>query len=203
MDGDRERVGAMYRAYRAIMSAAKAGKISPQAALQWARRAARGEPVQVLAALSAPPEQVSRQWRVEAAQGDLGQRVLDILMRLVDELSGGAGDSSVDPEFRRLFPPSPPGSYSPPAPPLIYRGEGQGQRGRRPVTSWDGYTMAAAGAGGISDEEADALFPPLNSEQADRRARVIRARSQRVEDMADEELHRLLFGDTTIGEADE
>ena len=196
MGGDRDRVDAMYRAYRVIMGAAHRGAISPASAIRWARQAASGQDVSVLDRLTGPPAEDRRRWMAQAAQGDLAQQVLDVLLRLVDGAGAGVGPS-VDPEFAHLFPPGPDGGYVPPAPPLIYPGEGQGQRARRPVMSWDGYVSAAA-PGEMSDEEADALFPPRTEAEADRR-RV--AAAARVEDLPDEELHRLLFGDLPGGGA--
>jgi hypothetical protein len=187
----------MYAAFRQIMAAARAGTISPEGALRWARRAASGEPVDVLASLSGPaPGPERREWMVVAAQPDLAQQVLDALLRLVDGVGAGSGPS-VDPEFTHLFPPGPGGSYVPPTPPLIYPGEGQGRRDRRPVTSWDGYMMASAAPGEMSDEEADALFPPRTEAEADRRR--VAAAAPLVEDLHDEDLYRLLFGDLPGG----
>jgi hypothetical protein len=93
----------------------------------------------------------------------------------------------------------PPGTFGPSGheeePPrgLLYPGEEQGRRDRSPVSSWDGYVSAAAG--GISDEETARLWPPATIEEAKRRA--VTAARRPVEDLADEELHWLLFGDTT------
>jgi glutathione S-transferase len=83
---------------------------------------------------------------------------------------------------------------------LVYPGEGQGRRDRLRTQSWDGYVSGSAAAAHreLTDEEADVLFPPPTEQEAARRADTtasLRA-ARRSDDLADEELHWLLFGDT-------
>ena len=188
-----------FAAYRTIMAAARRGTISPEAAIRWARWAAGGQDVSVLDQMTGPPWEDRRQWMAAAANSDLAQRVLDILLQLTGGVLPGAqaGD-----EFARLFPPHAPlgppqGAEEYPSQSLIYPGEDQGKRTRR-VTTWDGYLQAGAppGPDEMSDEEADALLPPRTAEESERRARRVEARAAYVEDLSDDELYRLLFGDT-------
>jgi hypothetical protein len=186
-------VAAMWGVYRTIMAAARRGAISPEGALRWARRAASGEPVDVLASLSGPPAEDRRAWMAAAANSDLAQRVLDVLLRLVEQARAAPGD-----EFAGLFPPSAPlgpdlGAQEYRPQPLIYPGEGKGKRNRTPVT-WDGYTQASA-PGEMPDWEADLLLPPRTAEEAVRRAQALDVRAAAVEDLSDEDLYRLLFGE--------
>jgi hypothetical protein len=53
--------------------------------------------------------------------------------------------------------------------------------------------------GEMTDDEADDLWPPATLEEADRRHEALMAKARRVtvEALSDEELHGLLFGDTT------
>jgi hypothetical protein len=110
----------------------------------------------------------------------------DRLVRALDGALAGGGD-----EFGHLFPPHDPLGPAPDMQdqPLVH-GPPDSRGNRRTSRKY-------AAAGEMADEEADSLFAPATSEEADHRARVVRARSERVEDLPDEELHRLLFGDTT------
>jgi hypothetical protein len=55
----------------------------------------------------------------------------------------------------------------------------------------------------MRDEEADTLFPPMTEADAARRldAAADLAAARHVQDLADEDLHVILFGDTTAGES--
>jgi len=216
MDGEADRVGTMYGAYKVIMAAARQGTISPQGALRWARHVVDGRDVAVLASLAGPDRETRRAWMAQAARGDLAQRVLDILMQLVGDGAARQGPKVAE-EFRGLWPPdtfTEPmsetglGHYQLDARPLIHeppdeRGNRRARRGT--VTpNFPAHTAYASSAspsepGEMRDEEADALFPPRTLAEADRRP--VAAAAPYVEDLADEDLHRLLFGDTTGGEA--
>jgi hypothetical protein len=180
----------MYQAYRQIMAAARQGTISPQAALRWAHRAASGKDISVLASLSGPHVEDRRAWMAQAARSDLAQRVLDVLLQLVEQ----AGPQD---EFSRMFPPNAPlgpevGPEYPPQP-VVYPGEDQGKRTRRPVTSWDGYTQASAPE--MSDEEADRLLPPRSAAEYERRQVARDVLASRMAALSDEQLYRELFGE--------
>jgi hypothetical protein len=158
-------VGQSRAAYWLIMAAAWAGKLSPDGAVSWARRAARGESVAVLASLAPAPEESRQVWAAQAVSTDLASRVLSILMQAVGALADGGAD-----EFGALFPPHDPlGGLMPLEDgPLIY--DAPDEQGRRPA-SRSAYAARP-------DPRPFAASPP-------------------VEDLADEDLHRLLFGDTT------
>jgi hypothetical protein len=131
---------------------------------------------------------------------------LGVLLRMADHMGVDPGrGEQVDEELQQAWPP---GTFTSGQPNrgVVYPGEGQSQADRQPV-SWDGYVNAAAAEGGPSvDPEFAHLFPPGSQAEDDRRhaeadryadAHGVQARAyQRVEDMADEELHRLLFGDS-------
>lgn len=124
--------------------------------------------------------------------------------QLIDALDSALGGD----EFAGLFPPTSPLGGEHEAEPdggLVYPGEEQGQPGRRPVTSWDGYVSAATSsrpvlavwessprpAPEMDDEEADLLYPPRTSEEADGRARAVRAAAA---PLSDDELYDRIFG---------
>jgi hypothetical protein len=52
------------------------------------------------------------------------------------------------------------------------------------------YAVAASAGDEMSDEEADLLFPPRTSEEADGRARAVRATAP----LSDDELYGRIFG---------
>jgi hypothetical protein len=106
------RQAAIYEAYRTIMAAARQGTISPRAAQGWARRAANGEDVSVLASLSGPPRDVRLEWMKAAAGGDLSAVVLEELHGYLLAARGPGG--MTDAEADALLPPR--GSALVPAP---------------------------------------------------------------------------------------
>jgi hypothetical protein len=158
-------VDARRAAYWLIMGAAWSGKISPDGAVSWARRASRGESVEVLASLAPAPEGSRQVWAAQAASTDLASRVLSILMLAVGALEDGGAD-----EYGALFPPHDPLGGRMPLEdgPLVY--DAPDEQGRRPAPR-PAYAARP-------DPRPFAASPP-------------------VEDLADEDLHRLLFGDTT------
>jgi hypothetical protein len=176
-------MGEAYESYRQIMAAARRGVISPRSALAWAMRATRGEPVTVLASLSPPDEQTRRDW-IAAAGPDLQARILDVLLRVADQVGVPTGDQ-VDGDLQEAWPP---GTFGPT------------QEGYSPPVSWDGYVSASAGD--LDDAETERLWPPATAGEADRRTlEDVAAGRARVEDWPDEALHELLFGNTTGPEA--
>jgi hypothetical protein len=215
----------VYPQFRRIMAAARQGQISPAGAVWWASQAARGQPVEILEQLTGPPGQIRLNWiKAAAADPGLAERVLEILLRLAGEnvAPPGAGPPDegalTEEEWQRIFPPGP-GA----APPLVYEGEGQGRPDRVPIrqpdTSWDGYVSATRTPPPLSavvrsagrrlpheemtDAEADTLFPPMTEAEAARRVEAAAdlAAARHVQDLADEDLHAILFGDTTAGES--
>ena len=160
------RQAAIYEAYRQIMAAARQGTISPGGALRWARRAANGEGVPVLASLSGPDGETRLAWMKAAAGGDLSAAVLEELHGLGNAayISAARGPGEMtDAEADALLPPR--GSALIPGP-------------------WE-----------MSNEEADGLLPPRTAEEAERRHRAAGVRASRVEDLSDEQLYRFLFGE--------
>ena len=127
----------------------------------------QGEPVGVLASLSGPHPEDRRRWMAVAARSDLAQRVLDILMQVVDHLQV---HEPADDEFAQLFPPS-----APLGPDLGHQ------------EYWSGSLVYDA--------------PDKQGKCPQARPAAAWSPQPPVEDMADEDLHRLLFGDTTGGEA--
>lgn len=110
-----------------ILAAVREGRIGAATAAEW---------------LELRAAEHARQAREVRAHADQGMR--DRVHNAVDSaLSGDAQD-----EYSRLFPPSkplgPPQSAEEHYPgPVIYRGQDQGQRTRRPGASWDGYVTGA------------------------------------------------------------
>jgi hypothetical protein len=92
---------------------------------------------------------------------------------MVDQAVGGSqpGSQQAGDAYNNLFPEHyrratvKPGSRLPgaqeyPPEPVIYPGEGQGRRDRRPVTSWDGYVTGAAEAEDPPGaDDYDRIFP--------------------------------------------
>jgi hypothetical protein len=166
---DAERARRVNAAHTAIMAAARRGAISPQSALRWARRAAAGEDVSIVASLAAPRGVADENRRALAASPTLAAQILDTLTAILDAVTGGQASaaSDVPPEWPSLFPPGTwqqpgtmqgPGHYPAVNKPLVYDGGSQQPR----EVSWDGYTTASG---------------PL------------------PDDYSTEELHRELFGD--------
>jgi hypothetical protein len=180
-----------------IAAAVADGRLSPESALKWARRAARGEDISYISQLASyRPAQISA-----ASQGQLMQQIVDALTALVP---GAADPDDVDPEYLGLFPPQP-GALPQPRQSLYYE---QGNPAAHPVddpsypspdTSWDGYTRASAATGDaeITDDEAFTLFPPRTEaeerKQAATRAAMTQARAAAAG--SDEEPYDRLFGD--------
>lgn len=107
------RQAALYAAYRQIMAAARQGTISPEGALRWARRAAQGEPVDVLAALTGPLAEDRLAWMKAAARPDLAPAVLEVLggyaqaaepVRGVGEMTDAQADRLLPPRGSELVP---------------------------------------------------------------------------------------------------
>jgi hypothetical protein len=123
--------------------------------------------------MTGPPWEIRRQWMAAARQPDLAAQLLDILMALGDRVGISLQPGSQQPgdAYSNLFPEDyrratvKPGSRLPgaqeyPSQPVIYPGESQGQRGRRPVTSWDGYVTGAAEAEDAPGaDDYDRIFP--------------------------------------------
>jgi hypothetical protein len=204
MDSDRDRMSAMYAAYRMIMAAARRGTISPQGAIKWAWWAASGQDVGALDQMTGPLPEDRRQWQVQAARSDLAQRVLDILLQLVDQAGSAAAEPGMEDYHAVFVQPgiaTGPGHYPLNAPGLVYdpadkRGNrrlrpGTGQGSLNPVVPY-ASARSAATPGEMSDEEADLLLPPRTAEEAERRARVVEARAQ-VEDLPDADYDRVFL----------
>jgi hypothetical protein len=65
-------LGRAYQAFKTIMAAARRGAIPPESAVNWARRVARGESVDVLASVSGPTDPRTRwEWMAAAVGPDL------------------------------------------------------------------------------------------------------------------------------------
>jgi len=153
------------KAQRQISEAMAAGRIGPDGARRWARRAARGEDIGLIEQLGSVPSLAEQNKPLMAHSN---QHVLDILTKA---LSGGDGEhDELDGGPDHVYDP-------------------------------DGNDISA----GITDDEADTLFPARTADEADRRQATRRsmaeARAAALAPWDEEDLHRILFGDTT-GPAD-
>ena len=142
-------------------------------------------------------EQTALRW-LEGSVAEARQVQAHATPALRDRVIKALDSADGQDEFAHLFPPSNPlgsGHVEYHSEPLIYSGEQQGQRNRRP--------RAAAAAAPLSDDDLfAALFPPASFEEADARAGAVRAQAGRVADEPDETLHAMLFGNSVIGEPD-
>lgn len=141
--------------YNLILASVRAGKISPARALWWARQAAAGEPIGVLASMTAPPGPRA------AVPARLASQLLDILVTgaPVRAAMTSTGEELTDEEWLRLFGRLP-GHEEEPKTHLVYPGEQQGQPNRQGVT-WDGYIRAAQQVDDLGDDMLYLLlFPP-------------------------------------------
>ena len=212
-------------AHTAILNAGRRGAISPRRALYWAREIAAGRAAPGLVdTLKAPPhEATAARAEFRAAQGDISQQVMDILLQLSESVARLTGDQEDQPpdswNWPAIFP-----QYNQDEgwPPLETEGSMTGGPGghypvTRPAQNWDGYVAgrsaseAAAEArrragqpadpGPISDREADRLFAPRTDAEAQHRAREVAA--GQLLDYDDDELRTLLFGDHTFAPGEE
>ena len=190
---DPARVKRAHATHRLIMTAVAAGSLSPARAAHWARRAARGEDVSVIRNLTPVG------WLAETNRGAVlahsNQQVLDILTSALygpPASSPDDEDEALDPS---LWPPGaigPGGHYEPPRTPLVY------QDGTPVGTTASPYTpYASAPAEPMSDAEADALWPPRSRQEAERRHRAREIAAGRVFDYSTDEIHAMIFGDTS------
>lgn len=69
------------------------------------------------------------------------------------------------------------------------------RRGSQVTAAASGLPDLVAGAGEMSDDDADLLFPPRSSDQAEARFRAAERRVARLAELPDAELHASLFGD--------
>ena len=212
-------------AHTAILNAGRRGAISPARALFWAREIAAGRAAPGLVdSLKAPPHgAAAARDQFRAAQGDISQQVLDILLQLSESVAQLAGQEQDEPpeswNWQAIFP-----QYNQDEgwPPLETEGSMTGGPGghypvTRPAQNWDGYvagrsaTEAGAEArrragqpadpGLISDREADRLFAPKSDAEARHRAREVAA--GKILDYDDDELRALLFGNRTFAPGEE
>jgi len=96
---------ARYQAFWQIMAAAQQGSISPEGALRWARRAANGEPVDVLASLAGPDQETRLAWMKAAARPDITVEVLEALwVRGAAEMGDEEADRLLPPRGSALVP---------------------------------------------------------------------------------------------------
>lgn len=184
-------------AHDTILRAARRGAITPETALKYAHRAARGEDVSHL--------DICDGITAAAAPSDLGGQILSILMGIADALGITPDDDTGD-EFSGLFPSNAPlgpqdastgpAHFAPPSRQKFYN------KPMRPVRH------ASAASDDLTAAEADdlaVLYPPRTPADVDNRHRAVDRRDRRVaaqrelDDYSDDEIYGSLFIDGEEG----
>lgn len=197
-----ERAARVLALHGLIMAAVRRGALTEDAAVRWARRAARGEDIRAGVSMltdGTAPEQI---------RAHSGAQVANQIMTLLQPvLSGGwpapegTTDIERDPSLAQLWPPGVwddggpgHGTYSP-EPPVYEDGKlmqpGAAENG---ATRYRPYASARER---ITDAEAAALFPPASWPPDESWVRARAAMETGRKPYTDEELHAHLFGDTT------